>query len=185
MLPGGTIRLGLSIGPDQTAHPGNNSYLNSHLKDARDLGFKLMQCPRLAGIVNPDIRDEWYIQTSLSSSSIRNKFGEVSRKIEDAGAGIAWVKVIGTKYAHSSENWLEGLGNAPSSEDKPIASAVAEWADADTVAAHVAYGNHYICTRDMAKSAGQKSVFSPANRIWLERDYQVKFISPEDLGNLM
>jgi hypothetical protein len=53
------------------------------------------------------------------------------------------------------------------------------------VSAHVAYQNHYICTRDAAKAAGSNSVFSPANRVWLERDYGVKFISPVELGNLV
>lgn len=185
VLPDGRIHLGLSIGPDLTAHPGNNSYLSSHLNDALALGFKLMHCHRVAGFINPDIKTEWYAQTPIPTIDVANKFGEVGRKIEAAGAGIAWVKSIGTANAQSAEHWPQGLANAPSTEDKTIASAVAEWADGDMVSAHVAYQNHYICTRDTAKAAGSNSVFSPSNRVWLERDYGVKFVSPVELANLV
>lgn len=185
VLPNGSIHLRFSIGPDRSAHPGNNSFLDSHLTDALALGFMLMRCHRVAGIINPDIKEEWYVQASSPSSDIANKFGEVSQVIEATGAGIAWVKSIGNIHARPVEHWTTGLANAPASEDKAIASAVAEWADADTVSAHVAYGNHYICTRDAAKAAGQNSVFSPINRVWLEKDYGVQFISPEGLANLV
>jgi len=184
-LPDGQIRIGFSMGPDASAHPGNNPYLSSHLTDALALGFKLMHCYRVAEFVNPDIKQKWYASTTMPTSDIANKFGEVGRKIEDAGAGIAWVKTIGEGYAKPGEYWLEGLANAPSTEDRAIASAVAEWADADMVSAHVAYQNHYICTRDTAKAAGEKSVFSVKNRLWLEKDYDVKFISPEQLENIV
>lgn len=185
VLPGGRIHLGFSIGPDLTAHSGNNSYLSSHLNDALALGFKLMHCHRVAGFINPDIKAEWYAQTPIPTTDVANKFGEVGRKIEAAGAGIAWIKSIGTANAQSAEHWSQGLANAPSTEDKTIASAVAEWADGDMVSAHVAYQNHYICTRDTAKAAGSNSVFSPSNRVWLERDYGVKFVSPVELANLV
>ena len=181
VLPDGQIRIGFSIGPDTNVHPGNNPYLSSHLTDALALGFKLMHCHRVAGFVNPDIKPEWYASTTIPKSDIANQFGEVGRRIETAGAGIAWVKAIGAAHARSTEHWSKGLANAPFSEDQAIASAVAEWADGDMVSAHVAYQNHYICTRDTAKAAGANSVFSSANRLWLEKDYGVKFISPEQL----
>lgn len=181
----GTIELGFSISPDLTAHPGNNNHLNLHLNDALALGFKLMQCHRVGGIINQDIKPEWYVQTSESTTENANKFGEVGRKIEAAGAGIAWVKSIGVANVQGTDHWSIGLANAPASKDKEIASAVAEWADGDMVSAHVAYKNHYICTKDVAKGAGINSVFSQANRFWLERDYGVKVISPEELANLV
>lgn len=185
VLQDGQIHIGLSIGPDAAAHPGNNPYLSSHLTDALALAFKLMHCYRMAGLVNPDIKSEWYASTLIQKSDIASKFGEVSRRIEKAGAGIAWIKAIATTHAKSTEHWSKGLANAPSTEDQDIASAVAEWADGDMVAAHVAYQNHYICTRDTAKAAGENSVCSASNRLWLEKDYGVKLISPEQLGDLI
>jgi hypothetical protein len=183
--PDGKIQLGFSIGPDLAAHPGNNSFLSSHLNDALALGFKLMHCYRIAGFINQDIKTEWYAETSLNTNDVANKFGEIGRKIEAAGAGIAWVKSIGQSNAKAGEHWSRGLANAPAAQDKEIASAVAEWADGDMVSAHVAYQNNYICTRDAAKGAGKNSVFSEANRTWLEKEYGVKFVSPDELANLL
>ncbi len=184
-LSDGLIRISCSIGPDHSAHPGNNSYLSSHLSDALSFGFKLMRCPRVAGIINPDIKDEWYIQSTKPLNEIANKFGEVSRRIEEASAGIANIKGIGSLYIIGTQHWSQGLANAPMTQDKAIASAVAEWADGDTISAHVAYGNQYVCTRDSAKAAGQNSVFSPNNRVWLEKEYGIQFISPEGLAKLV
>ncbi|WPG39210.1 hypothetical protein [Variovorax sp. EBFNA2] len=178
-LPDGTIKLGLSLGPERSAHPGNNSYLSSHLTDALAVGFKLMRCPRVAGVQNVDLKDEWFYPTS---NEYANRFGEVGRRLEGAGAGIAVIKAIGNKYAAPNEPWFEGLARAPASEDGPIAKAVAEWADADSVAAHVANGNALFCTNDAAVAAGVASTFAAPNRQWLEVDYGVKFVSPSELA---
>lgn len=185
VMPDGLSRIRLSIDSDPSVHPGNNQYLSSHLKDALTLGFKLMRCPRIAGIVNPAVKDEWYVQSTTSTTVRENTFSGVGRKIEEAGAGIANIKAIGCLYKTGTEHWPQGLANAPATQDKAIASAVAEWADGDTVSAHVTYGNHYICTRDSAKAAGQNSVFSLSNRVWLEKVYGVKFILPEELAKLV
>ena len=37
----GIIESSFSMGPDLSAHPGNNGYLESHLKDASKIGFKI------------------------------------------------------------------------------------------------------------------------------------------------
>jgi hypothetical protein len=178
-LPDGTIKIGFSLGPDKVAHPGNNSFLASHLTDALAVGFKLMRCPRIAGIHNSDLKDEWFVATS---NEYANKFGEVGRRIEAAGAGIALIKAIGNKYTAPTEPWFEGLARSPAIEDSAIAKAVAEWADADSVAAHVANGNAFFCTNDLAVAAGIASTFSAPNRQWLEADYNVKFVSPSELA---
>ncbi|PPJ63968.1 hypothetical protein [Cuspidothrix issatschenkoi] len=63
--------------------------------------------------------------------------------------------------------------------------AFAEWADGDAIAFHIAYSNEYFCTRDQGKNVGQGSVMSKKNRKWLEEDYSIKFISPEDLEKIL
>jgi hypothetical protein len=176
--PNGMIQIKMKMGPDTGAHPGNNPYLDSHLTDALGIGFRLMRCPRIAGVVNPDLKEEWF---ASNPKDWNEKFGEVGRKIESCGAGLAVLKEIGKKFAAPGENWIKGLAKAPSTEDELIASAVAEWADGDTIAAHVAYENHYFCTRDLAKAAGSDSVFSSANRSWIEKDYGVQFVTPDEL----
>ena len=173
------VGLSISIGPDTNAHPGNSHYLSKHWADAEPLGFKLLHCPRIAGAVNPDMKQEWFIPSSNGSA---NRFGQCGREIEANGAGLAHLKAIGTSYAAMGQPWHSGIAASPSSEEQSIAKAVAEWADGDAVAAHFAYGNDYLCTRDIAKSAGSRSVFSPANRLWLEQKYGVRFVSPAQLA---
>lgn len=183
--PDGTLTLGISIGPDRSAHPGNNPYLTSHLKDALSVGIKLMHCPRLAGVINPDLQEAWFVPAPTSISNFANTFGEVVRKIDAAGVGITHIKAIGTKYVAMGQTWFDALINAPPADDGIIAKAVAEWADGDSIAAHIAYGNHYFCTRDLAVGSGVNSVFSADNRNWIEVDYGVRFVTPEELAALL
>ena len=172
----------LEIGSDERAHLGNNSFLNNHLRDALELGFQIMSCPKVAGLKNQDLNKEDFLPIT---TDIADLFGEVVRKVEAAGGRIAWFKNISRRYADFPEKWQDGLKNIPDNSRGEIADAVAEWADGDMVCAHVAYGNHYICTRDSAQKAGKDSVFSTENRDWLEREYSVKFITPEELAVLL
>ena len=181
----GSIGLSFSIGPEPSALSGNNPYLAKHLQDALVLGFKLMRCPRISGIVNPDLEHQWYINLGEKTREMANKFGAISREIESRGCGISDMKQIGKRYAPSNKPWKEGLKIAPDNEDKTIIKAVAEWADGDAIAAHYAHGNDFFCTRDKAKSAGVSSILSENNRKWLESSYDIKFVSPEDLANIL
>jgi hypothetical protein len=178
-LANGTIRLQFTIGPNPSAHPGNNPYLTSHLSDALAAGFRLMRCPQVGSVMNPDLNPEWLV--SGRNPDWANKFGEVGRKLESLGVGRARITAIGSRFAPAGAYWTQGLAMAPATEDKGIASAIAEWADGDTVSAHVAYENHYLCTRDVGKGSIDNSVFSKAHRAWLERDYGIAFVTPDDL----
>jgi hypothetical protein len=62
---------------------------------------------------------------------------------------------------------------------------IAEWADGDAIAAHIAYGNDYFCTRDAAKKAGPTSILSARNREWLLREYGARVIAPGDLAAIL
>jgi hypothetical protein len=175
----GKIKISFSIGPDRSAHPGNSHYLSKHWADAEKLGFKLLHCPRVSAATNPDLKTEWFINVT---HDIADRFGVCSREIESNGCGISQLKEIGKKYSGAAQSWPKGIALSPESEEAAIAKAVAEWADGDAVAAHYAYENDYICTRDVAKNSGIDSVFSSQNRAWLESKYGVKFITPEQLA---
>ena len=181
-LPDGTIKLSFTIGPDAGSHPGNNHYLNKHWTDAEKFGFKILGIPRIAGIQNPDLKHEWFVGIT---HEIANRLGDCDREIEANGCGISQIKQIGQQYAPANEPWHKGIALAPNSEEGSIAKAVAEWADGDTVAAHYAYGNDYICTRDIAKSGGPDSVFAPKNRIWLKQRFGVDFVTLVDLSTMI
>jgi hypothetical protein len=174
----GQIELSFSMGADPSAHPGNNDYLNNHLKDASDIGFKIIKLPRISGVTNPAIKDCFYKHEDLTA--YHDKVFEVAKRIEDRKAGIFHIKEIGCKY---HRQWTRGIEAAPEHEAGNIAKAIAEWADGDSVASHIAVGGDYFCTRDVAQKAGDKSVLSTENLKWLEDEYNFKIISPEELAN--
>ena len=178
----GSLGISMGIGPDPNDHPGNNPYLSKHWADAEKIGFKILHCPRLAAVKNPDVKPEWFVPVT---HDIAEWFGAIARDIEEQGCGISQLKAIGQTYSPSYEPWHAGISAAPDSEENSIAKAVAEWADGDAISAHYAYGNDYVCTRDIAKSAGNSSVFSAANRTWLEKRFGVKFLTPEELARLV
>jgi len=184
--PDGMIGLSFTIGPDIKAHPGNNLYLYKHLNDALSIGFKIIRCSRLGQITNPDIDKSYFVQQSDDEIRKRlNLCSECAEEIERLGAGIAHAIQIGSRFSTGGAPWHIGIKNAPLSETKNIAKAFAEWADGDAIAAHVGYKNNYFCTRDTAKSAGATSVLSPQNRTSLESKFGVKFISPEELCDII
>lgn len=56
-----------------------------------------------------------------------------------------------------------------------------DWADADAIAAHYAYGNDLFCTNDGASGAGARSVLSAANRKNLTQKYGIVFVSLDEV----
>jgi hypothetical protein len=176
----GELKISLLSKPDKNYHPGSYSILSSLLKDALAIGFKLMKCPRINGFKNPDIKDSYFLEDELNTLEQRQLvFSSVATEIEEKNVGRAQIINLGKKY---NSFWFDGIRYAPEEEKKNIAKAVAEWADGDSLAAHIAYKNTYFCTKDNAKSAGPVSVLSPENRRWLKEKYNVQFVTPEELG---
>jgi len=173
----GEIKLSICMGPDTTAHPGNNKYLESHLNDAISIGFQIIKLPRVAGVVNPDIEAHFYKHNDLDA--YHDKVFKLGREIELKQAGMFHIKELGKKY---NAQWTTGIEQAPENETGNISKAIAEWADGDSVACHIAVGGDYLCTRDTAKKAGDKSIFSESNIKWLNSEYDFHIISPEELA---
>src|SRR5271165_5471417 len=75
--------------------------------------------------------------------------------------------------------WFNALGAAKDIHEKrEVARAVAECADADSIAAHYAYVNDFFCTLDAAKAEtkrGEPAVFDADNRAWLTENFGVQF----------
>jgi hypothetical protein len=67
-------------------------------------------------------------------------------------------------------------------ERREIENAVAEWADGDAIAAHVAYGIDVFCSDDRGQSAGAPSIFDEANRAWLQQTYGLRILSVQELA---
>lgn len=185
-LPEGMIGLTFSIGPNIKAHPGNNPHLYKHLADALAIGFRLLGCPRVGGIANPDIAESYFVRESAEELRERlDLFSDCADVIEKLGGGIAHAIRVGEHYASSGEPWHMGIKRSPPTAADEIAKALAEWADGDAIAAHVGYKNDYFCTRDVGKSAGTSSVLSLQNRDALTSKFGVKFITPRSLCDLI
>lgn len=181
------IQTSISLGPDNTSHPGSNYYITRYMNKALKLGFRVLPCPRIAWIKNPDFRPNWYVEFSNDESfhEYNKKFSVLSEQITVKNCGTCELERIGKFYKQNGEHWMNGLKRAPESENKPIARALAEWADGDSIAAHFAFLNQYFCTLDNARNAGSKSVLSEVNRQWLESDYHLKFVTPSKLAKLI
>ena len=61
--------------------------------------------------------------------------------------------------------------------------AFSEWADGDSIAAHIAYGLDIFCSDDVGNSNSISSVLDNANRAWLSETYGVRFMTLEELAN--
>lgn len=179
-----SVGMNFSIGPSKTSHANNNPYLEKHFNDARPLGFKLLRMPRIAGIVNMDLKPEDYAADErVPIKERQERCGQIAREIESKGCGISHIKKLGAKYA-KKRPWIDGIKAAPQTDENLIAKAIAEWADADAVAAHYGYDNDFFCTRDAAKAAGADSIMSASNQQWLNQDYKVVFVTPEELATI-
>lgn len=184
ILPDGQMSISMSIEPDPNHHPGNNRILAAHLRDALDLGFRLLRCPRIAVFKNPDILEHFFLaDTEVPMGKRQDTFARCVREIESRGCGIAHLKEIGMQYAGRNQSWQYGIANAPDGQEGRISKAFGEWADGDSVAAHIAYANRYFCTRDIAKSGGPNSILAPRNRSWLTTTYNTEFVTPEELAD--
>lgn len=179
----GYIKMQFKIGPNENAHPGNNDFLKEHLADAVQLGFNIIHLPRVAGITNKEIESFKYKMDNDTLGKYLDEVFKVGRRITELQAGDYEIQQLGLKY--NSQSGFQGIGNAPDSEDGVIAKAVAEWADGDSVASHIAIGGDYFCTNDKAVSAGAKSVFTLTNLNVLENEFGFKKINPTDLANII
>lgn len=175
----GIVNISSSIGPNPELHPGNNEFLNEHLNDALNIGFKIINIPRIGSATNPDLEGK---KINLQNSDFE-KMAQVSARIKELKAGLYDITKIGEKYYPHS--WFIGVGKAPDSENHQIASAVAEWADGDSVALHIALNGDYFCTNDNAKKAGSNSVLSNKNIEILNTEFDFKKITPLELSELI
>ena len=68
---------------------------------------------------------------------------------------------------------------------RQVEKAFAEAADGNLVAAHIAFGNDYLCTEDRGASAEAPSIFDKKHRAWLEAKYGVRILNAQQLAQLV
>jgi hypothetical protein len=171
---GNNVLMSIKIGTNHGQHPGLPPILLEGLEAAFSLGIRVMRAARI-GLPVPapflSLRHYADEQDIAASAARDNRWGEVLEALELRGVGAAVLKTVKQAFRPASP-----------AELKQFARAIAEWADGDTVAAHVAYNNDVFCTEDKGKSAGGKSILDESNRLWLYETYGVRFATIRELA---
>ena len=184
--------VNITIRMDHDRHPGLHEALVEKLEKAQIVGMRILYVPALNLQLPKYLRDrpEFYESRLFETQLYADHFWEITAAIEARGAGCASIKTIIQQFAARlpetvtvSRSGMQLLAYAKNeAEEKLISKAIAEWADGDLVAAHIASGNEFICSEDRGRSAGGPAVFDDSNRAWLEETYGVGILSVRDLA---
>jgi hypothetical protein len=163
----------------------------ARIRAARNLGMRLLRAPRLGSQLIND--SDWTVFAPEADEAALDKrlrlYQSVLRELDGRGVGFIQVKQLASKFAtraNVQEPWFQSLQRAADvHEVNAVNRAVAEWADGDSVAAHIGYALDYFCTGDEGKSSGAASVFDVVNRAWLAATYGVKFVTMTQLAAMV
>lgn len=172
------------------------------LSEALAIVIKLLTTPYIDLSVpyrlqkNPHI----YAEEVFATADYNERFGYVVRTIVDRGVGEGALPALAIKFtarldgprpAGLSDRALiygayeYACASGLSKEKRQIEKAFAESADGDVVAAHIAFGNDYLCTEDRGGSALSPSIFDAENRAWLKTEYGVEILNVQQLASLL
>jgi hypothetical protein len=199
---GGSISMSIEIKAKHSQHPGIGEEFEEELKEALAIGIKLLTTPYI-GLAVPDrLRNnpQIYAEEVFATADYNERFGNVVRTIVDRGVGEGALPVLaevlteqldGPRPAGLSDRALiygvyeYACTSGISRYKRQIEKAFAESADGDLVAAHIAFGNDYLCTEDQGRSAVSPSVFDAENRAWLKTEHGVEILNAQQLAHLL
>jgi hypothetical protein len=180
----GAIKI--SLGLNQNRKPlnrGTSDWINA----ARNDGMRFM----MAG-------SRWFSGTGLLAehsytpelAACMDKVNAVAKVIQACGVGYATAVCLGNKFNARAfcvdKFWFQGFQHAQSAEERDVKDAIKEWADGDSVAAHVGYGNDLFCSLDRGgKTRGKPSVLDEQHKAWLTAEYGVKFATLTSLAAML
>lgn len=165
----GRICVRMSMGPDDSRHPGLPAQQVAKFERAIQAGIRVMRgCAWMGLPVPAELRNPALFATDPDGREQRHL--DATYQIDQRGVGKASFDAAG--------GWE--LKVQDRSGQTRLSRACAEWADGELVAAHIAYENDILCTNDKAKSAG-RSVFDAENRHWLQDEFGVVFMTVEEL----
>jgi hypothetical protein len=180
-----TIRLNLVA--EQPARKPLHPEVIARVRAAHSLGLLALKAvPRVGAYTIHDPDKTRYLDNGQGDALGQwiDKADEVATAIESRGVGMAQVKKIGQGLASGdpAAAWFGALQSAKDIHEKrAIERAIAEWADGDSLASHIAYGIDVFCSADVGNSNVVDSVLDPVNRAWLTASYGVKFMTFDEL----
>lgn len=179
--------VGYSIGPDDSKHPGLPPQQIPKLIQAHEHGVRLMRglswldlpCPK------SEYLDKMRVDETNEQRGQREQIQiDVFYDLKSRGVGYDVIdrirRDIDSRYGYEHPGWSALLRVSSKRELKRVAMAIAEWADSEIVAAHVANHNDVICTLDVGKT--QVSTFDSKNRAWLRSAFGLRCQSLHELA---
>ena len=194
--------LSIQIEAKHDLHPGITPEFEEELNEALAIGMKLLTTPYMALSMPDRLRNNphIYAEEVFSTSAYNERFGEIVGTINARGVGEAALPALAREFTASLDgprpDWMNdrdliyrvyvyasssGLGKLK----RQVEKAFAEAADGDLVAAHIAFGNDYLCTEDRGASADAPSIFDAEHRAWLKAKYGVEILNAEQLAQLL
>jgi hypothetical protein len=167
--------------------PSNSvdKFYNKTSRDGLDLaftkGFYVLRCvPRMGAMHDLSIPGSYFFPETAKEQSTRlAKSNAVDSAITERGCGFSQLKALIPNNRPTKEPWYRHL---TACDNKTVAKAMAEWADGDAVAGHIAYQNDFFCTNDRGSSARPNSILSQENRDWLVEQYSTQIMNLHDLA---
>jgi hypothetical protein len=185
----GKNTINITVGIEHYRKPLDPTHIKM-LQTIEAMGMRALRGPaRMCGIHAKDDQVKFFepYESVLELVECMDKVNELSTAIGERGVGYAVPVNLGLQFLTPDEIakptlWFEGLRRA---SHKPVAQAIAEWADGDSIAAHYGYGIDLFCTEDQARNARGPSVLDETNRAWLHKVYGIKFVSLEALAEIL
>lgn len=168
--------ISIAIGPNDDLFPDLSAQLLRKANIAFELGIKVLQLPRIA-IPSPNVIHSHRYPATLAH--IEATFSAAEFIEDQLNCGYSWLTKLFDK--HNLPDIFLSVYELPSYEENNVSKAIAEWADGDSIAAHIGYGGRYFCTNDKASNAGSGSVMHPKNIEILHKKFCLNVVSPEDL----
>jgi hypothetical protein len=198
----GLVCMTIEIRTDHSLHPGLGEEFEEELDQALAIGMKLLTTPYIGLSIparllnNPHI----YAPEVFATSDYNERFGSVVSTIVARGVGEGALVALAKEFTERLDAARpDGLSDRElikcvyeyacasglNKEKKQVEKAFGESADGDVVAAHVAFGNDYLCTEDRGGSAMSPSIFNDDNRAWLKTAYGVEILNAQQLSDLL
>lgn len=158
------------------------------MEAAKALGVKILKAPpRTAAFKLEDPTGEYFVSDAERGdlSAWIDRIHKAAAAIESHGVGFAQIKALSRQLGvnGSQELWVKALDSAKTDHERAaVLRSFREWADGDSIASHIAYGVDVFCTRDKGKGHLGPSILDPDNRRWLTADYNVRFMTIEELA---
>ncbi|WP_394753154.1 hypothetical protein [Crenothrix sp.] len=182
----------ITIKPEMPKRKPLHPEVLSRLQAALKVGMRVLGAPRIGGVRIEDPNNVIYFQevtNSVAQSERLDRYHKAAMAIEGRGVGFAQIYSLAAKLAQRAdvrELWYKSLGRTKDvHEENAVKRAVAEWADGDTIAAHIGYGIDFLCTEDNASKSNVNSIFNKENRDWLNEHFSVQIIGLSDLAKMI